>query len=92
MQFELRINKVICYFQQCLFKRSLSGKQWLSLVILTLGCLLQGLNVKNKEEVDQSLEESRPEELRSWWALIEASTAVFLILIQVTSTTITKRI
>jgi hypothetical protein len=68
-----------------LFKRSLSGKQWLSLVILTLGCLLQGLNVngKGEEEAQKFSEEAKVQDSTSWWALMEASTAVFLILLQV---------
>ena len=41
MQTRLLLTGVIYQF---LFKRKLSGRQWISLLILTLGCMIQKLN------------------------------------------------
>ena len=41
MQTRLLMTGIIYQF---LFKRKLSGKQWISLLILTLGCMIQKLN------------------------------------------------
>ena len=46
MQIRLLMTGVIYQF---LFKRKLSGKQWISLLILTLGCMLQKMNLLNTE-------------------------------------------
>ena len=65
-----------------MFQRRLSTKQWLSLTILTLGCILQSLDVQ--VSVDPELEGDQTEEDLSLWSMLETSTGVFLILIQVT--------
>ena len=46
MQLRLLMTGVIYQF---LFNRKLSGKQWISLLILTLGCMLQKMNFLNTE-------------------------------------------
>ena len=46
MQIRLLMTGVIYQF---LFKRKLSGKQWISLLILTLGCMLQKMNLLNTD-------------------------------------------
>ena len=67
---------------QFLFKRILSGKQWLSLFILTLGCMLQSLDVSQTDKSSNDESKTEPSDV-TWWILIETSTGVILILVQV---------
>ncbi len=81
--FTFAIDLSNLFLFQFLFKRYLSGKQWLSLVILTFGCMLQSLDVSQK--TDKSLDDDSKTESDdvTWWILVETSTGIILILVQV---------
>lgn len=76
MQTRLLLTGLIYQF---LFKRPLSGKQWLSLLVLTAGCLLQKLDLFQKTS-SVSLVHGQVDD---WWSLMALSTGFLLVMVQV---------
>jgi len=64
----LQLRLLICgVVYQILFKRQLSSKQWLSLVLLTAGCMLKGLDIESPNKIPDSTS-ATPETTNSMWS------------------------
>ena len=85
---------MIIFFSQFVFKKYLSKKQWLSLLILTVGCVIQKMDIPNmRSQPDQRIEDINKDtsnvddaELKFKQidsAYITMSTGLFFIFIQV---------
>lgn len=82
MQTRLLMTGVIYQF---LFKRKLSGKQWISLLILTVGCMIQKLNpdlLGSLYEADTNAEDKN-KGILDLLGLFSLSHGLILVMIQV---------
>merc|ERR550519_938258 len=73
----LQLRLLLCgLIYQILFKRQLSGKQWMSLVLLTVGCMLKGLD--NEAPPTSAKAEAEPQV-----SMVSYTTGIVFMLIQV---------
>ena len=82
MQTRLLMTGVIYQF---LFKRKLSGKQWISLLILTVGCMIQKLSpdlLGSLYEADTNAEDKN-KGILDLLGLFSLSHGLILVMIQV---------
>lgn len=83
MQIKIVISGVV---YQVLFHRKLSAKQWLSLVFLTFGCMINRLNPAHFTFSEPDGPDQQPEELQS--GLLTFNPAIIFILVQLLCSTI----
>ena len=90
--FVLKSGIIQKYLFQFVFKRYLSTKQWLSLLILTIGCVIQKMDIPNVQNsplkgIENTLKEKIPAEenypLSTSNAYFSFGTGISLIFVQV---------